>query len=143
MFKDCALTINIYYLIGGYQTLIDLPTNFSSVIVMAMAISVTLPLLLSSIHLAVNNPGMIINSTKKHQNKLKTFFLILLCFICTPISPIILTSYYQNCKEKARKLAKLNNPKAVDVIEQSRKMKIQVVEFMKLELGRIDKISDM
>ena len=107
-------------------------------IVMAMALSITLPLVLSSIHLAVNNPGMIINSTNENENKLKTFLLILLCFICTPISPIILTSYYQNCKEKARKLAKLNNPNAVDVIEQSRMMKTQVVEFMKLELGRYE-----
>ena len=135
LFKDCSLTATIYFLIGGKQAIVDFPYNFSSVIVMSMAASIIFPMILSGLHLALNNPGMIINAVEGKLTKVSTCLTMLLCLICSPICPILLTNSHEASTEKATRLARKNDPKVLEVANLCRKKKTQLVEFLRIEIG--------
>ena len=49
IFKDLGLTLLMLQLVGGAQAIINLPTNFGSVLVMSMFWSIFIPMLISSL----------------------------------------------------------------------------------------------
>ena len=128
--KDLGLSFYMLGLIGGMQAVIELPYNFKSVIVVAMFISIIIPSLLSSFHMAVNNPQMIFS-----ERKMKRWLSVPLCFICLMMNQIFLTCTYQENKEKARKLAQKCDTKVIKKMAWCRKIKQQNIKFSQLELG--------
>ena len=130
LFKDLGLSFYMLGLIGGMQAIIELPYNFKSVIVVAMFISIIIPSLLSSLHMAVNNPQMIFS-----ERKMKRWISVPLCFICLMMNQIFLTCTYQENKEKARKLAQKCDTNVIKKMAWCRKIKQQNIKFSQLELG--------
>ena len=65
-------------LIGGPKAIINLPTNFGSVIVLSMFVSIIIPILVSSLHLAVNNFDMF---SPKTSSKLTTCLITSALFL--------------------------------------------------------------
>ena len=112
------------------QAVIELPYNFKSVIVVAMFISIVIPSLLSSLHMAVNNPQMIFS-----ERRMKRWLSVPLCFICLMMNQIFLTCTYQENKEKARKLAQKCDTQVIKKMAWCRKIKQQNIKFSQLELG--------
>ena len=134
------IRLNIYPwlgLIGGLQAIIELPTNFKSVIVVVMFCSIFVPMFLSSLYLAMINPMMIfgISSENKNASKIQKYLSVPLCFVLLMINQIFLTCLYQENKEKARKLAQNRDSKVVKKIAWCREIKEQLIKFAKLELG--------
>ena len=94
IFKDLGLTILMLQLIGGLQAIIDLPTNFGSVVVLSMIASIFFPLFLSSLHLAVNNVDMLWTRTNnKYPDKI-TYLKKAFLFLLSPLHPLFLEIYY-------------------------------------------------
>ena len=104
-FKDTALTIWIITLVGGFQSVIDLPGNFTSVVIMTLILSILVPLFLSSLHLAVNNPFMIWfqsyakQSLKIYSEVSSPVFMKFLCLLSSLFNPILLTNSYEQARE--------------------------------------------
>ena len=82
--KDFALSILMLGLIGGPQAIIDLPTNFGSVIVVLMFGSIIIPMMISSLHLAVNNLEMFLPEAK-NSSKSRRYLKTALLFILSPV----------------------------------------------------------
>ena len=133
--KDLGLTILMLGLIGGPRAIIDLPTNFGSAIVGVMFASIFLPMMLCSLHLAVNNFNMFYDASSKSFSAVRRCLMTMLLFLLSPIIPVILESRYIDEAEKARKLAQNFNREAVQKKSWCREIKKQIFRFKKRELG--------
>ena len=101
-----------------------------------MFLSILLPMLLSSLHLAVNNFSMFYDQSNKTISKVRKYLLMTLLFILSPINPVILESRLLDTAEEARKLAQNYNILAVQKKTKSRQIKKQITRFGRIELGR-------
>ena len=98
--KDTAMTFWILSLVGGTQSVIDFPSKFTSIIIILMFYSIIIPLLISSLHLSVNNPNVIngfINAPRQIRG--------IISFFCSWFHPILLTNQVEISKEITRQLA--------------------------------------
>ena len=66
----------IIFAVGGIKAVLLSPQQFTSVIVWSLFLSITIPLILSSLDLAINNPSMIYMRTEKVVSR----WLIILSF---------------------------------------------------------------
>lgn len=130
--KDTALTLWLLELVGGYQSLIDLPTNFTSFVIYTMSFSIIVPLTLSGLHLAVNNPCMVwMNKFKRLPYNLSKF----LCILFSAIMPMLLKNTYEQAKESTRKLAKHYDYGVLPATSKTRAIHTQMLSFLRIELG--------
>ena len=132
LFKDTALTILIFQAIGSFDAILNLPENFSCAIVMLLFESILIPIFLSTLHLVINR-----NQLFKEGNisRMRKYLIIALCWILSFLNPIILDAYYHELKEDIRKMTQNYNTDAMSVVRKSRKIKKEVVQFHKIELG--------
>ena len=136
LLKDLTFNISIFMLIGGINTIIFYPTKFASIIVVFLLCSIFVPLFLSTVHLAIENPGMIFGEIE--TDNLSTFrrkvyrTLVLIISIFNPI--LLLDTYEQNKISKKRR-AVAKDPSVLEVFKQSKKIQIQLVKFHKIELA--------
>ena len=133
LFKDTFLAITLITILGGPLEVFTYPTQFTSVVVMVQMASIILPLIASSLHLAINNPNLILDLRGVRRS---VVFVIHLG--CSFLIPVLLIHRYEASKEKIRKLAKRNGRDIrVPVwVQKCRIIKSQIVEFFKIELGR-------
>ena len=59
MFKDIFFTYYVINALGGITEIWKYPTQFNAVYVFLMVATIIMPLILSGLHLAHNNPGII------------------------------------------------------------------------------------
>ena len=89
---------------------------------------------------AIYNPTMLLDCFQdKNLSIVQRVFIIFLCFTCTLLNPVLLVSKIEGVQEEARRLAKFNkvDMEVVTLVEQVRRMKTQLVEILKIELGLI------
>lgn len=134
MCKDLGLSVIMLELIGGFQAIQDLPTNFGSVIVVVMFSSIFLPMIISSLHLI--NANVVDEYSLKSSNKIQKCILTGLFSLLSPFHPIILDTLHHQKLEKARRLAKQYRIEAVKAMDKCKTIKKQLVTFFKIELGK-------
>ncbi len=130
MFKDIGITFLMLDLIGGTQALVDLPTNFGSVIVMFMLASIIIPTILSALNFTNSGDYFLAGSSK-----LKRILNASRFYLTSPLQPAILEAVQYQNKEKARRWAQDYNKRANTEIKECRLLKKQLVAFIKIELG--------
>ena len=138
IFKDLGLSILMLRLIGGPQAISDFPANFGSVVVISMLASIFIPMIISSLHLALNNFDMFLpkrNIKESMNSKLRTCLVTALIFLLSPLHPVFLETLYLQTAEEAREMARCYNIEVVQKRLQCRKIKRQLANFMWIELG--------
>ena len=138
MYKDTFLAATILITTGGWKAVLDFPTNFSSVVVICMFSTIIIPLLLSSLHLAVHNPFMLVDCLDERNPTIwKRIFAVLLCFLCTLLNPVLLITKLEKVQERARRLAKYNecDLQVISLLKKSHRIRTQLAQLFKIELG--------
>ena len=131
MFKDTFLTVSLMRINGGPRNVLLYPTQFTSVISMGLCVSIILPLMASSLHLVLNNPTMLFSLEARRSVTMLT------CFLCSMVAPILLINKHEVWKENMRIMAQNNSldRRILGVSRSLTKIKYQLIEFMKIELG--------
>ena len=136
IFKDLGLSILMLNLIGGPLTIIKFPTNFGSAVVICMFASIFIPILISCLHLSVNNFDMFLPMINGKTSKIRTVLRISFMFILSPFLPVFLETHYIKTEGEAEALIQTYNNEAVEKKRYCRKIKKQLINFVKIELGR-------
>ena len=131
--KDLALSIVMLQAAGGFQSIWDNKTKFSTVIIIAMFSSILIPLFLSTLHHIVNRRKII---DEENFSRIRKYVTIMLCFITSFLNPIILDTYFHELKEDVRKLTQNHDIRGMPIMRKCRKIKNQIVTFHKTELGQ-------
>ena len=137
VFKDTFLTVTLLNIIGGPSSILLYPTQFSSVIVLGLSASIILPTFASSLHLAINNPTLLFNFEVRRS------IIVVICMVCSFLSPILLINHHEESKNKLQMLARNKDKRLSWVNKKCRNTKTQLVEFMKIELGKLHRSRDM
>ena len=135
LYKDIGLTLLLLRVSGGFDSIADLPENFTSVMVVIMLGSILLPLTLSSLHLAVNNPFMILRSDGENSSKMRKILAMSLCFLLSATNPVFLESYYDKTMKEARKLFQNYKIDGIISLKKCKTIQWQAAEFLKIEHG--------
>ena len=136
IFKDLGLSILMLDLIGGPHTIIIFPTTFGSAVVICMFTSIFIPMLISCLHLAMNNFAMILPIINSKTFKIPKALKVFLMFLLFPFQPVFLETHYIETEEEADALAKNYHKEAVEKKQYCRKIKKQFINFVKIELGK-------
>ena len=135
IFKDIFLLSIIVKMNGGPRTLYEFRWTFSSIIIICLTTTIVGPLLISSIQLAISNPGLIFNSRQddKWSVRLMKVGVILTCFI----NPIILKVAHENIKEKIRGYSQTSDPseKLIQLVNKKKELKNKLSKLLKVDLG--------
>ena len=136
LLKDLSFNISIFMLIGGLNTIIFYPTKFASIIVVYLLCSICVPLLLSTVHLAIENPGMIFGEIETgNLSAFRRKVYRVLVMVISIFNPILLLDTYEQNKILKKRRAEAKDPSALKVFQQSKKIQIQLVKFHKIELA--------
>ena len=133
LIKDIALSTVMLQAVGGFQSVWDFKTNFSSIIIITMFSSILIPLFLSTLHLIVNKRKII---DEKNLSRTRKYVTIILCFMASFLNPIILDAYYHELKEDIRKLTQNHDIRVMTILRKCRNIKNQILTFHKTELGQ-------
>ena len=136
IFKDLGLTLLMLQLVGGPQAIINLPTNFGSVLVMSMFWSIFIPMLISSLDLAINNFDMFSPLNYIKSTVLLSSIRTVLLFLLSPLQPVFLEIHYLEMADEARVLAQNYDIKSVQKKHHCRNIKKQMSNFVRIELGK-------
>ena len=109
--------------------------NFTSVIVITMIFSIVFPLLLSSLHLAMNNPLFIWKMLGRKTISTSKWKSRLLCFLFSGLNPIFLTHTFEKAKEETRIMANKCDDRVIESMKKCKTYKLQLIKFHRIELG--------
>ena len=137
LFKDTFLAVIVLITAGGPDAVYNFPTNFTSCVVMALFLHILTPILVQSLHLAINNPLLIFNRRRKTHSVSERVYSTISCILFGFMSPLLLLNNYFITFEKLKHLSRSNHSgtKIVELAEHCQAIRLQIVEFLKIELG--------
>ena len=137
LLKDSLLTYSMLRTVGGLDTLINFPTNFSSVIIMISFSLIVGPIILSTLTLVLNNPSLIYK-TGKENGVVRRVMSTIICILCSIINPVLLINTLEKAKDEGRKEAKKNlDPKQITAkFQEYRRVNLHYVHHLTTELGK-------
>ena len=99
-----------------------------------MATTIVGPLFISSMQLAINDPGLVFNS--KRKNKWSMTVGVILTSL---VNPIILSIAHENIQEKIRKSSKRSDQNVLEKLKyqviKMKEIKINFTKLLKVDLG--------
>ena len=136
-FKDTYLLYTIILAVGGVKAVFVSPQLFTSVIVWSLFLSITIPLFLSTLDLAINNPTMIYMRTEKVVSRSLLSLMRLGVLVCSILNPIFLISLYESTQKSLRLKAEraVEDEKVAKLLKIARKIKKQYASFLRIDLG--------
>ena len=136
--KDSFLAFSLYRIVGGFNSMMEFPSNFSIIVVLCFFASVVIPIFFATLHLAIHNPFMIfyIMPSESINSRMKKTVMTLLCAFLSFLNPVLLLNAYEGAKERTKSLAKSMNAGVVQQMETLKNIKYQWVSFIKIELGK-------
>ena len=134
VYKDIFILVTMLSVAGGVGAAMSYPDKFPSVVIICSALTIIIPILISSIHLAINNPGIVFDKfDEKDPKKLLVMRIgiILLSFL----NPVLIIKAYESMKQKIKQMLSEDHPDALEMLTKCKKVKKQYVDFIRIELG--------
>ena len=98
LLKDTALTTSIFITMGGLTSLISFPTKMTSVVVFSLTAFIFIPLVLSSIQLAISR----IQESQEDLNFFQKVWIFVKSILLFAFHPLLITNEIENLKEETR-----------------------------------------
>ena len=121
--KDIGLTIFTLLLYGGPNALFDLPNSYGAAIIISMFALIFIPLIISSLHLTINNLEIFQSEKYLRLQKMKRFLITASLFLFSPFLPVILQNYFLEKAVEAAGMARNYNIKAVEKKNECQKIR--------------------
>ena len=130
--KDIYIAVIVLVLVGGPSAIVNFYTKFTCVIVVILFLLIIVPDLMSSLHLAIKNPGIIFKKDRKYTG-LKLYLLQAVNMMCFPINDTLLVDCYEVAKGKLINAAKQFCPQKIKkTLKYYRKVQKQWRAYVKI-----------
>ena len=137
--KDTILTISLLVIMGGPVAIYHFPTKFPSTIVLSLAATIVVPLLMSSIQLAIRNPYLILMFMRKTAMRLNRIIMIFICIGLSVFNYALLVFNFEETKEKvvtkAKKLTDATDEEVLELIDECKLLRTQIIKYVQTDLG--------
>ena len=137
LFKDGVLAISLFIVSGGFEALMEFPTNFTSVVTILMISSIILPLFTSIIHMLLYSPNLI-NDDLIKKSLLRKVMTKASFLFASFLNPLLIRNSLERTNEKARMCAKKGIMEDTITLFQKKNLKgKKFAEFKKMEFGKL------
>ena len=132
--KDTILTISLLVIMGGPVAIYHFPTKFPSTIVLSLAATIVVPLLMSSIQLAIRNPYLILMFMRKTALRLNRIIMIFICIGLSVFNYALLVFNFE-VVSKAKKLTDATDEEVLELIYECKLLRTQIIKYVQTDLG--------
>ena len=132
--KDSLLVLTLLNIVG-FSSIIEFPFNFSTAVVMSWMATIIVPILLSSVHLALTQPFLVFNCARLRAIRGGRALAALGCLLLSPLNTVVLKTNLDITKQDAIEAARRMSPDTVDLFHECDLIKDGLQKYLQLELG--------
>ena len=132
--KDGLLALTLLNIVG-ISGIIDFPYNFSTAVVMSWMWTIIVPMLLSSVHLALTQPFHVFSSTRLRAIKGGRTLAALGCLLLSPLNTVVLKINLDISRQDAIEAARRMSPDTVDLFNECDLIEYTLQKYLQLKLG--------
>ena len=133
--KDLILCISLLIVSGGFFAIRDFPTNFSTAVVLSWMGTIFVPILLSSVHLALTDPFIVFNSARLRASRWGRVLAALGCLVLSPLNTVMLKTRLHLKEEEAINAARILGDDTLDVYKECDEIEEKLLEYLHHEIG--------
>ena len=132
--KDSLLAITLLNIVG-ISGIIDFPYNFSTAVVMSWMGTIIVPMLLSSVHLAVTQPFHVFSCARLRAIRGGRALAALGCLLLSPLNTVVLKTNLDISRQDAIEAARRMSPDTVDLFNECDLIEYTLQKYLQLKLG--------
>ena len=132
--KDTLLALTLLHIIG-YHSIIKFPTNFSTAVVVSWMGTIFIPILLSSVHLALTDPFLVFNSARLRAMRWGRALAMLGCLVLSPLNTVVLKTRLHIVKQYAINSARLQGDDILELFEECNEINAKLAHHLEQKIG--------
>ena len=130
MVKDSYLCISIFVIMGGISSLQQYPTRLTSVVVCSLFFSIVVPMLTSSLILAIDRI-----EKEEGEKKLKKIWILIKTMSCMIVNPLLIINEAETLKEQLRDILDTEtDEKVLETMDRIVLLEKRYANFVKTDL---------
>ena len=131
--KDTILAVSLLMIMGGPAAIKEFPTNFSSAIVIPWTVTIIIPIIMSSLNLAITQPFLVFPGLKATRGGRALAGLG--CLVLSPLNTVILKTHLEMTQQRAIDAARGLAPDTLDLYNQCDLIEAKLKEYLQIEIG--------
>ena len=131
--KDASLAVSLLVITGGPDAIAEFPTNFSSAIVISWMVTIIIPIIISSLNLALTQPFLVFPGLRATRGG--RALAALGCLVLSPLNTVILKTRLEMTQERAIEAARVLGADTLDLYNQCNVLEAKVQEYLQIEIG--------
>ena len=131
--KDASLAGSLLVITGGTDAIVEFPTNFSSAIVILWMVTIIIPIVLSSLNLAITQPFLVFPRLRATRGG--RALAALGCLVLSPLNTVILKTRLEMTQQQAIEAARVLGADTMDLYNQCDVIEAKVQEYLLIEIG--------
>ena len=132
--KDSLLALTLLHIVG-VASIIEFPTNFSTAVVVSWIGTIIVPILLSSVHLALTSPFLVFNSARLRASRWGRVLAGLGCLLLSPLNTVVLKTHHEMKQQEAIEAARSLGDNTLSLFKEADQIEAKILEFIQHELG--------
>ena len=133
--KDISLSVALLIIIGGPSSITEFPFQFSSAVVLCWIVSIIVPILASSINLALTQPFLVFTSTRLRAMRGGRVVAALGCLLLSPLNTVVLKTNLEKTEQRAIEAARDQSDITLDLFQECHVIASNLHKYHQVELG--------
>ena len=132
--KDTSRTVSLLIIAGGPAAIAEFSTNFSSAIVISWMVTIIIPIITSSLYLAISQPFLIfprLTATRGGRA-----LAALGCLVLSPLNTVILKTRLEMTQQRAIEAARVLGADTLDLYNQCNVIEAKLQEYLQIDIGK-------
>ena len=134
--KDSILALSLLSIIGGAVAILEFPTNFSSTVVLCWMGTIIVPILVSSLYLALTQPFLVFTSTRLRAMRGGRVLAALGCLLLSPFNIVVLKTNLEMTEQTAIEAARDLSGNTLDLFQECDLIEAKIQEYLQIEQGQ-------
>ena len=132
--KDSVLALTLLHIIG-IGAIIEFSTSFSAAVVLSWMGTIFIPILLSSVHLAIKEPFLVFNSARLRASGLGRVLASLGCLVISPLNTVVLKIQLDMKRQEAINSARVQSEKTLDLYKECNIIEDKILAYLQHKIG--------
>ena len=133
--KDVTLAGSLLVITGGLTAITEFPTNFGSAVVLCWMGTIIVPILASSLNLALTQPFLVFTSTRLRAMRGGRMVAALGCLLLSPLNTVVLKTNLEITEQRAIEAARDQSDSTCNLLQDCEVIEEKLLEYLQIELG--------
>ena len=131
--KDACIAVSLLVIAGGPSAIAEFHQNFSSAIVISWMVTIIIPIIISSLNLAITEPFLVFPRLRATRGG--RALAALGCLVLSPLNTVILKTRLEMTQQRAIEAARVLGADTLDLYNQCEVIEEKIQEYLQIEIG--------